>query len=186
MSGVICQYSKINYRCKKYHYIKKYVIIKKEVMMDRKLLARENFLKGYNCCQSVVTAFKYDIPQTEQFLLNLASPFGAGFARTRNICGVVSAMGIVYGLLNTQVSSDIKKEKDETYILMQGLAEEFKAINNTIICKELLDMVENVTSTPVSDERTAEYYKERPCLRYVEQGVEILEKFLIDRGLINE
>lgn len=154
--------------------------------MDRKEIAREYFMKGYNCCQSVVVAFKNDLPYSEQFLLNLASPFGAGFSRTRNVCGAVSGMGMIVGLFSNNDSTDIKKEKDDTYALIQNLMSEFTEKNNTIICKELLKNVKNITLTPVSDDRTEKYYKERPCLKFVEDGVEIVEKYLIDNGFINE
>ncbi len=154
--------------------------------MNRKEIAREYFMKGYNCCQSVVASFKNDLPFDEQFLLNLAGPFGAGVSRSRNVCGAVSGMGIILGLFSKNDSTNIKEEKDRTYTLMQDLMQQFTNKNNTIICKELLSSVKNITSTPVSDERTAKYYKERPCLRFVEQGVEIVEKYLIDNGFINE
>ena len=154
--------------------------------MKRIEIAREYFLKGYNCCQSVVVSFKEDLPFTEQFLLNLAGPFGAGVGRTRNICGAVSGMGIIIGLFSKNDSTDIKQEKDNTYILMQNLMAQFQSQNNTLICKELLEGVENATLTPVSADRTAEYYKERPCLKFVEDGVKIVEKYLIDSGIINE
>ena len=153
--------------------------------MTRKELARDYFMKGYNCAQSTVVAFKDDLNFPEQFLLNLAAPFGAGFARTRNVCGAVAAMGIIYGLVSQNKSEDIKNEKDITYAKVQKLAGEFISKHGSIICQTLLDGLETSTE-PISDERTAQYYKERPCLKFVEDGVEIIEKYLIDNGIINE
>lgn len=152
--------------------------------MDRKKLGIDAFTKGYNCCQSVVFAFKNDLPLDENTLLDLSVGFGAGFARTRNICGTVSAMGIVTGLL-TKKTGDVKKDKDESYKLLQDLINQFIDENSTIICGELLKNL-RVSTTPISEERTKEYYKVRPCAKFVEDSIEILEKYLIENGLINE
>lgn len=152
--------------------------------MDRKELGREAFVKGYNCCQSVVLAFKNDLPLSEDVLISLATGFGAGFARTRNICGTISAMAIVTGLLTNKVQ-DVKKDKDDSYALLQGLIKEFTEKNDTIICGELLKNL-SVTKTPISEKRDEKYYKVRPCVRFVEDSIDILERYLLENGLINE
>lgn len=154
--------------------------------MDRKLIARKAFASGFNCCQSVMLAFSDDINIDKTTLLNLTAPFGAGFGRTRSICGAVSCMGMVSGLLSKNDEQDIKKDKDEAYKITQQLIAQFMDRNGTIVCKELLQNIKNLTSGWVSSDRTEEYYKVRPCIKFVEDSVEILEKYLLDNGLIDE
>ena len=64
---------------------------------ERKQLAYDNFKKGYNCCQSVVLAYADVLPPDKEILEKVTLGFGAGFGRTRNLCGAVSAFGFVTG-----------------------------------------------------------------------------------------
>ena len=48
-------------------------------MSDRVNRARNNFLKGYNCAQSVFIAFADLLGMTEEEAAKFSSPFGAGF-----------------------------------------------------------------------------------------------------------
>ena len=61
--------------------------------------ARENFLAGYNCAQSVLLAFAEEIGETPERALRLASPLGAGMGRLRQVCGALSAAFLVEGAL---------------------------------------------------------------------------------------
>ena len=51
--------------------------------------------------------------------------------------------------------------------IIKKLAEEFKAQNGSIICRELLKLQENDKLLPKPDERNDNYYATRPCLRIV-------------------
>ena len=50
-------------------------------------------------------------------------------------------------------------------------------MNGTIICRELLEGV-NVKPGNEPEERTAGYYAERPCLRYVGEAAAIADELL--------
>ena len=67
-----------------------------EERIDR---AVELFKSGYNCSQSVVTAFAdlYDL--TEEQALRISASFGAGIGRMRETCGAACGMFILAGLL---------------------------------------------------------------------------------------
>ena len=58
------------------------------------------FLQGYNCSQSVVTAFAPQLGLTEEMALRLSAGFGAGIGRMREVCGafcgVVTVLSMVY------------------------------------------------------------------------------------------
>ena len=61
--------------------------------------ARENFLKGYNCAQSVAIAFAAEMGKSEEEVARLASSFGGGMGKLREVCGAVSGALLVYGAL---------------------------------------------------------------------------------------
>ena len=90
-----------------------------------------------------------------------------------------------------------KAAKDELYRLGQKLAATFKAQHGSYICKELLGLVPMGTNKSfltedavinkegsVSDERTEEYYKKRPCPKLCGDSAAIFAEFL--KGLDNE
>ena len=67
--------------------------------MDHSEKAAELFLSGYNCAQSVAVAFCDVTGQNQSLTARLASPFGGGMGRMREVCGAVSGMFMVLGVL---------------------------------------------------------------------------------------
>ncbi|MBD5100234.1 MAG: C_GCAxxG_C_C family protein [Clostridiales bacterium] len=145
--------------------------------IDRKKKAYELFKSGYNCAQSVVVAFEDVLKLDRETLLNVAIGFGGGFGRTRNLCGAVSAFAIVLGLYLPH-SDDPMESKAQIYKHIQQLSEEFKARNGSDNCAVLLQNVKNLTTGYQPQVRDEEYYKVRPCVKFVLDSVEILEKHL--------
>lgn len=152
---------------------------------ERKQLAYENFKMGYNCCQSVVLAFSDVLPLDKEILEKVTLGFGAGFGRTRNLCGAVSSYGFVCGLLHDKCDT-IADDKTDVYKEISELDEKFKAINGTDICRELLKNVKNLTKGYVPQVRDDEYYKVRPCAKFVVDSAGLLHDHLVDRGIIKE
>lgn len=66
---------------------------------ERKQRARELFRSGYNCCQAVAMTFADVIGLPEDEIARLASGFGGGMGRMREVCGTVSGMVIVSGAI---------------------------------------------------------------------------------------
>ncbi len=145
--------------------------------MTHAQLARDYFLKGYNCSQSVVAAFGDVTGLPEDTALRLSSSFGGGMGRMREVCGAVSGAFMVAGLLFGYTSPDDQNEKKEHYARIQEIAERFKEKNNTILCRELLENL-NTDRSPIPDERTKEYYHSRPCLKFVMDAAEILDEMI--------
>ena len=145
--------------------------------MTREEKARENFLKGYNCAQAVLLAFedKLGLPLDTDTLASLAAPFGGGMGRMREVCGAVSGMLMVEGFLRGYSDPAAKEEKMETYARVQSLAARFREECGSIICRDILEGADN---SPTPSERTAEYYKKRPCAEYVALAAKILDEDL--------
>lgn len=146
---------------------------------DHSVKAAELFVNGCNCAQAVFVAFAQDCGIDEKAAMKLSSSFGGGMGRLREVCGAVTGMFMVAGLLCGYENTDPKDKKDAHYALIQELANEFNSVHGTYICRDLLGTVGK--SSPVSDPRTAEYYKTRPCVKFVITASEIL-----DRRFFNE
>ena len=145
-------------------------------MGERAAKAKEYFQSGYNCAQSVLMAFADMTDLTEQQIISISAPFGAGMGRMREVCGTVSGMFMAAGLILGK-DSGTPQGKNEMYAITQALAAEFKKHNGSIICRELLAGVP-VTSGTDAEPRTQEYYKKRPCADLCYDAAEILEEYL--------
>lgn len=142
------------------------------------------FLEGYNCTQSVVLAFSDLIGMDEKTLLRMSSSFGGGMGRLREVCGAVSGMFFVAGFLygyDTPGTAG-QQEKAEHYARIQELAEEYRAVNGSIVCRELLGLDKSGADNPTPELRTAEYYKKRPCGQLVGLAATIMEKYVEEHG----
>ena len=151
--------------------------------MSRSELAKECFKKGFNCAQSVVMAFRDLTGLTEEESAKLASSFGGGLGRLREVCGAVSGMAIVAGILFGYADPQVPGAVQAHYALVQDLAAAFRERNGSIVCRELLGDASAIRSAP--DPRTAEYYKKRPCPDLVADAAEILERKICEKGIKN-
>ena len=131
-------------------------------VQEREQKAGELFKAGYNCCQAVAMTFADVLGLSEDEVARLASGFGGGMGRMREVCGTVSAMTMVAGAMIPATDANDKEAKTANYALVQEMADEFKKLNGSIICRELLGL-SKPEGTPVPSDRTPEYYKKRPC-----------------------
>ena len=137
--------------------------------------AAQLFLSGYNCTQAVVVAF-CDVTKLEPaFAARLASPLGGGMGRMREVCGAVSGMLLVLGLLYGYDTPGDDESKKRLYNEVQTLAARFREQNGSIICREIL---KNPPSDPNPTPRTADFYKKRPCARLVAAAAELMDEFI--------
>lgn len=146
--------------------------------MTHREKAIEYFRKGYNCAQSVFAAFCDVTGYSEEEALRLASSFGGGMGRMRLTCGACTAMFMVCGAVRgyTDISTDTPKK--EHYELIQAMAEAFKREHKTIMCSELLASLKP-DSAPTPSARTEEYYRVRPCVRFVATAADILDEMIL-------
>ena len=145
--------------------------------MTRGEKAKENFLHGLNCAQSVVMAFADLLEVPEQTLMALALPMGAGMGRLRGTCGAVTGAVLTAGLLFPQT------DKNGMYALVQEIARRFTARNGSINCGVLLTGAGlKAETSPQAEERTEEYYRKRPCPMLASDAAEILEEILQERA----
>ena len=116
--------------------------------------ATANFKSGMNCTQSVTAVFAEGFGFSPEQIGALVQPFGGG-----------------------------KTQKDETYAMGQKLADEFRKINGSIVCRELLGLAAKQSDIPVSEARTEDYYKKRSCAELCGIAAEIFQKFLNEESV---
>lgn len=147
--------------------------------------AKSLFESGYNCCQAVLCAYADELGLDETTALKIASSFGGGMGRLREVCGAVSGMFMVCGLRDGYTNIDgvnAHEEKMSHYERIQELARKFINENGSIICRELLGLAPKKSSldmdSPIPEKRSDEYYKKRPCAELVAMAASFLEKEL--------
>lgn len=139
--------------------------------------ARNLFRQGYNCSQSVFLTYSGLFSLDPQLAATIAGPLGGGMGRLREVCGTVSGMSLVAGFLSPCADPSVRKAKGETYALVQRFAEAFRAENGSIVCRELLGLTCR-KEEPTPAERTAEYYRKRPCVELVACAARIVGEYL--------
>ena len=145
--------------------------------MTRKEKAMQSFLDGYNCSQCMMLAFEDYLTIDIDTALKIASPFGGGMGRLREVCGSVSGMFMVFGFLKGYSDPSNYDEKKELYAHIQELGRRFEEENGSIVCRELLGLnTKHDSATP--EKRTENYYKKRPCAELVGSATDILEQYL--------
>jgi C_GCAxxG_C_C family probable redox protein len=143
----------------------------KEINIEERVIKAKRLFKeeGYNCCQAVVLAYNDIFGIDDEVAAAMSSGFGGGMGRMREVCGSVSAMVMLAGLIAPATDPAVKVDRTRNYALVQDMAGQFKAMNGSIVCKELLGLVPMGSSqavpseSPEPSDRTPEYYKKRPC-----------------------
>ncbi len=145
--------------------------------MSKGDIAYENFLKGYNCTQSIAVAFAEELGMEEATAARISSGFGGGMGRMREVCGTFSGVVMVISWLYGYENPKDLEGKTALYEKIRALADKFRAANGSIICKELLGLKQPEKSA-VPEARTAEYYKKRPCPELCRFAADLIEEFI--------
>lgn len=118
--------------------------------------ARELRKAGYNCAQCVTMVFD-DI--TDEYIdrdlfASIIGGFGGGVGGMKEVCGTVSAAAAIESLLNFHAPTD----KARAYSYIQTIAEEFRAENGSLVCRELKTV------------------HRKPCMKLIEDSIALLHK----------
>ncbi len=151
-------------------------------MTQRQQKGRQLFLEGYTCSQAVVLSFS-DITGLDIVTAGkLSSVFGGGMGGLRNVCGAVTGMFMVAGLIYGFPTPCDNEAKTLAYRRIRHLAEAFETKHQTLVCKDLLAGLPGKLSADPA-KRDNEYYKVRPCALLVEDAVGILEQYLQENSV---
>ena len=139
------------------------------------------FKDGYNCSQSVVAAYADLYGVTQEQALKMSASFGGGIGRMRQTCGAACGLFLLAGLESGCTEGKDLEGKEANYKMVQEFAEEFKKRNGSLICAELLGLSKSAPTPTTPEQRTAEYYKKRPCVKMVEEAARIFGEYLENR-----
>lgn len=142
--------------------------------MERSVYAAKLFSEGYNCAQAVAVAFCDVTGLTPELTARITSSFGGGMGRMREVCGAVSGMLAVAGVLYGYDGTEGEDRKMAHYALVRELADQFREQAGSIICREIL---KNMPEGPVEPE-LEQIYAKRPCARMVVAATRILERYI--------
>lgn len=154
-------------------------------MKSRREQAMKNFQDGYNCAQAVVLAHSDLFDTGTEELMKMSQSFGGGMGRLRQVCGAVSGMFLVAGMLTGSGDPKDTEAKQENYETVQKLAAGFEERNGSIVCAQLLGLKEKESCVgpeyrtgAVPEPRTEEYYKKRPCQELVGDACDVLAEYM--------
>ena len=141
--------------------------------MNRSEQAKELFLSGYNCAQSVVLSFADDLKFSKELAQKMAAGFGGGMGKTQETCGAVSGAIMVLGLLKGEEVNNNDELKASAYGAVKDLTRDFVAEYKSTKCRDLIGCDLN---TP---EGEAKFKDENMmvtiCADCVKKAVEIVE-----------
>jgi C_GCAxxG_C_C family probable redox protein len=142
-------------------------------MSDALQRASTRFASGFNCAQSVFSAFAGECGVTEEQALRLAAPFGAGFGRAGETCGALSGALMVLG---ARYASGRPEQMDEIYAMTRQFVEHFRQRHASILCRDILGHDISVPDG-LKAARTANAFA-KVCPVIVDETARALEAFL--------
>ena len=152
------------------------------IVIDHAERARALFCQGYSCAQAVFCAFTDVTGLDLDTSARLASSFGGGLGRLREVCGTVSSAAMVLGMARGYSDPADNAAKKAHYERVRAFAGRFRAEEGSIICRELLTgaRVDARAIQPGGDPeaRSPEYYKKRPCPELVWRAAHLLDEML--------
>lgn len=148
-----------------------------DMTCERSKKAMDLFAEGYNCAQAVTLAFADLLPYDEKALALMSSSFGGGIGRLREVCGTISGLALVTGILYGYDDPKANEEKKDHYARIQEMAKVFEEENGSIVCRELLGLSAK-HDAPTPEARSDRYYQKRPCKELCGMSAAILDAYI--------
>lgn len=143
--------------------------------MKRSQVAIDMFLKGYNCAQSVLYAFREETGLSEDISLKLSCGLGAGMGRKGEVCGAVTGGILVLGMRYGRGIYDGRSARDAAYAKTRELMSLFASAHGSCICRQLLNGCDLTTEEGQRFFKENEYL-DKICKNCVQSVVGILEQ----------
>ncbi|MCL2136495.1 MAG: C-GCAxxG-C-C family protein [Coriobacteriia bacterium] len=131
------------------------------------------FTHGFNCAQSVFTAFSGKYGLDSSIAARIATGLGAG-VRSGEICGAVNGAALVIGLKYGQAEQADQESKPICNSKTVEYLNSFKQANGSIVCRELLEC--DVSTDAGRSKAESENLFTTICVDFVKSAVELLEE----------
>jgi C_GCAxxG_C_C family probable redox protein len=145
-------------------------------MSDKAEAAVVCFREGFSCSQAILSIYGPEFGLVRETALKAGSALGAGMGRLGEVCGAVTGAMIVIGLKYGHTEAKDKETKAKTYDRVHDFGERFRALNGSLLCRELLGC-DIGTAEGMETARQKGYFSEL-CPRLVREAAEILEDVL--------
>lgn len=142
--------------------------------MNRSEKAKDLFLSGYNCAQSVVLSFADDLKFSKELAQKMAAGFGGGMGKQQETCGAVTGAIMVLGLLKGEEVNNNDELKSAAYGGVKDLIRDFVATYKTTQCRDLIGC--DLNTPEGSAKFKEEKILETVCAGCVVRAVEIVEE----------
>jgi C_GCAxxG_C_C family probable redox protein len=144
--------------------------------MDVVERAVSTFDEGFNCSQSVFTAWAEELGLDRETALRIATAFGGGMGHRGDTCGAVTGAFMAIGLKHGRLTADDEETRDLAYALVNRFVEEFESRHGSVVCRELL-------GCDISTPEGMEYASQNNlagirCPGFVRDAAEILSEIL--------
>jgi C_GCAxxG_C_C family probable redox protein len=134
------------------------------------------FKQGFNCSQAVLAVFGPDYGLDQGTATRVAQGFGAGVARTDDICGAVSGAIMVIGLRYGGAWADDSAAREKTYTAVEEFIRDFTQRNNAVAYTALLGY--NLSDPhQYAEAKELKVFPAR-CPGFVREAVELVEKVI--------
>ncbi len=135
------------------------------------------FSQGFNCSQSVLTAFSKEFSLSEDECMKISSAFGGGMGRRQLTCGAVTGALMVLGLHYGRAKGDDISKKVNTYRKTNEFFEAFIRQHGSANCKDLL---QGLDMNDAGDFKIIEELNlfQTTCYKCVQDAVEITEMII--------
>ncbi len=140
--------------------------------------AKNNFLSGISCSQSVFGAFAEEYGIDPELAYRIASSFGGGIAHTGGLCGAVTGSLMSLGLKYGKPRAMTPEEKGKLDAKAQEFMRRFQEENKSMKCRELLGY--NVGIPEEKAECMAKGVTRKRCPNFIEKATKILEELIME------
>lgn len=137
----------------------------------------ELYKQGFNCAQSVFTAYRQEDELSEEAALRLATMFGAGVACTGSyLCGAVTGALMAISMKHGRGNLEDIDAKARTYDLGKQFMAEFQDKVGSCVCEEILGI--NIGTPEKLQEAREQKLFETTCFNAVKTAADILDQML--------
>jgi C_GCAxxG_C_C family probable redox protein len=143
--------------------------------MDKQQIAVKYFRDKFNCSQSVIATFGPEYGLSEDKCLKIGTAFGGGMGRQQHICGAITGALMVLGLKYGKGLNDNEEKKWNTYLKTKEFFDEFRKINGSVNCLDLLDGLDMNCQDDYKKIKDQNLFSVR-CEKYVSDAISILIK----------
>ena len=117
-------------------------------MTKHEAIAEALHSQGYSCSQAVLAAFSDVAGLDQALLLKISAGLGGGMADLHEVCGAVTSAILALDLIYAEGAPSKMRRAQNDYPRLREIANAFREINGSIVCRELLGIEDAERTRP--------------------------------------